>query len=262
MDGFRTPFFILALIAFVLAVFTEGAVLIGDGPSLSPSALRTAVDQNKEIEADEKDDRYNELLEMRRDGNEPAPGLGIPAIALFDMLVLVTISLIGLSLLLAGRIHGRIQGVITLIAAILVGLGAVVLIFAALGLVLTMIGLLMAVPFGPLAYMAIWGFFDTTTAATLLSVSMFLKVAGCVLLVLAQLRFLTNKGLVLILLTSLLANFLINFLHTFVPGVLVSVADAVGAIIVGILALIWALVLGLGSIIPIIKAFQIAPSQE
>jgi hypothetical protein len=261
MDGFRTPFFVFALLAFFLAVLTEGASYFGSPPKPSRSALVAAIAANEEIEEDDRADRLEELLTSSNE-NKPAPGLGIPAIALFDMLVLVTISLIGLSLLLAGRIHGRIQGVITLITAILVALGSIVVIFASLGLVLTMIGLLMAVPFGPLAYMAVWGFFDTGTAAALLSMSMFLKVACCVLLVLAQLRFITNKGLVLILLTSLVVNFLISFLHGFPPGLLVSITDAVGAIIVGIIALIWALVLGIGSILPIIKAFQVAPTQE
>ena len=85
---------------------------------------------------------------------------------------------------------------------------------------------------------------------------MTLKFGFIVCLILAHQRFLQNKGLVLIVLTSLLANLIIGFLHNFVPGPLVSITDAIGAIIVGILAVIWAIVLLIFSIISIIKAIH------
>ena len=83
---------------------------------------------------------------------------------------------------------------------------------------------------------------------------MFLKVAFAVVLVLAQQRFLQNKGFVLIIVTSLIANIVIGFLHGLVPVILVSITDAVAAIIVLVLALIWAVFLLIGSIPAIVKA--------
>jgi hypothetical protein len=83
---------------------------------------------------------------------------------------------------------------------------------------------------------------------------MALKIGFVVCLVLAHQRFLQNKGLVLIVLTSLLANLIISFLHNFAPGILVSITDAIGAIVVGILAVIWAIVLLVFASISIVRA--------
>jgi VanZ family protein len=83
-----------------------------------------------------------------------------------------------------------------------------------------------------------------------------LKLGFVVCLLLAHQRFLQNKGLVLLVLTSLLANLIIGFLHNFVPLPLVSITDAIGAIVVAILAVIWALVLLIFAIISIIKAIH------
>jgi hypothetical protein len=266
MGDLRTPFFILGLIALILATLTEAGPLLGGGPPLDRQALTAAVreqlrEEDPEAGESEVKATVDDLIEARRD-NEPAPGLGVPSLALLDLLVCVTVLLMGLALLLPGRIHGRIQGVIMFITGILVALAAIALIFGSFILLMTMVSLFLAIPFGTLAYLAIWGFFDTGTASVLLSLSMFLKIAFAVLLVIAQQRFIQNKGLVLIILTTLIATFVVSFLHGFPPGILVSITDALGAIIVGILTLIWAVVLALGSIWPIIKAIRVAPSQE
>ena len=54
--------------------------------------------------------------------------------------------------------------------------------------------------------------------------------------------------------TSFLANLIVSFLHGLVPFPLVSITDAVAGIIVGILALIWAIVILIGSINAVIQA--------
>jgi hypothetical protein len=58
-------------------------------------------------------------------------------------------------------------------------------------------------------------------------------------------------------LTSLLANIVVSFLHGLVPFVLVSILDAVAAIVVGVLAAIWALIKLIGSIPAIIFGLRI-----
>jgi VanZ family protein len=83
---------------------------------------------------------------------------------------------------------------------------------------------------------------------------MFLKLAFAACLVLAHPRFLQNKGLVLIVLTSLLANVIISFLHGFVPVFLVSITDLIAALISGVLAAVWAVFLLVGAVISVVKA--------
>jgi hypothetical protein len=80
-----------------------------------------------------------------------------------------------------------------------------------------------------------------------------LKLGTCVSLVVAQQRFLQAKSLVLMMATSLVAILIIGFLHNIVPLFLVSITDAIAAIIIAILALIWAIVLLIMAIVAIVK---------
>ena len=64
------------------------------------------------------------------------------------------------------------------------------------------------------------------------------------------------KGLVLIVLTSLVAGLVVSFLHGFVPGILVSITDAVAGIVVAILAILWAAFLLLGSVFSVVAALK------
>jgi hypothetical protein len=50
---------------------------------------------------------------------------------------------------------------------------------------------------------------------------------------------------------------IIGFLHNFVPGFLVNITDPLAAIVVAILAVIWALFLLVGSLLSVIKALRI-----
>jgi hypothetical protein len=86
---------------------------------------------------------------------------------------------------------------------------------------------------------------------------MALKIGFVVLLVMAHQRFLENKGLVLIILTSFLATIILSFLHGIVPRFLVSITDDIGAIIIAILAAIWSLFYLIGAIPAVIKALRV-----
>lgn len=136
-------------------------------------------------------------------------------------------------------------------------IGAIVIIMVAVGLLMLMVSLLMAVPFGTAIYFATYGTFDTGGARITLGMLMSLKLGFAACLLFAHQRFLQNKGLVLLILTSLLGNVIVSFLHGFVSGPLVSITDDIGAIIVAILAAIWALVFLLGSIPAIVKALRV-----
>lgn len=229
IDTLRKPFFVVALILLALAVLAE----LGSGFYIdadTQKAAQYAVDD---------------------------PGLGISYLAILDGLVLFTILLIGAPLIISDRVHGRIQGIITFVVALLALLGAIAMIFTALGLLLLMVSLLLAIPFGTLVYMAKYAAFAKTPAAITLSLIMGFKLGFAVFLILAHQRFLENKGLVLIILTSFLATIILSFLHGFVPRFLVSITDDIGAIIIAILAAIWALFYLIGSIPAIIKALRV-----
>lgn len=226
LDKLRKIPFVIALICITLAVFLE----IGSIAKLG--VLGTAVGS----------------LDV------PTPGKGIPSLAFLDGLVLYTTILMAVALIIPERIQGRVQGIVSLIVSLLLLLGDIVMIMAAFALLILMVTLLMSPIFGTIAYFAIYADFDTGAARIALSLLMTLKLAFVVCLVLAHQRFLQNKELVLIVLTSLAANIIVGFLQGVVPGFLVSITDDIAAIIVGILAAIWAVVFLVGSIISVVKA--------
>ncbi|HEX8736438.1 MAG TPA: hypothetical protein VF721_14005, partial [Pyrinomonadaceae bacterium] len=184
------------------------------------------------------------------------PGYGVQYLVFVDAFLFYVSLLIGLALIIPERIQGRVQGCVTLVVSFLGCLGIIGAIFTALIFLLLMVTLLLAPIFGTLAYLAIYGDFDRSGANITLSLIMALKIGYCILLILAHQRFLQNKSLVLLTLTSLLANIIISFLHNLVPGILVSITDALGAIVVAILALIWAIVFIIGSIVAIVRSIH------
>lgn len=225
LDNLRTPFFIISLIALLLAVLIEaGSAFWIPG----------------------QDGGYD----------LPTPGRGIPYLALLDGLVLFTLVLMAMPLIVPPRLHGRVQGIATFIVSLIVLILSIFLVVVAVTMLVMMVSLLLAVPFGTLVYLGAFGDFKVGAAQATLGTIMTLKLACVVLLLLAQHRFIENKGLVLILLTSLLANIIIGFTHNFARP-LVSITDDIAAIIIGILAAIWALILLIGSIPAIIKALRV-----
>jgi hypothetical protein len=255
LDRMRRPFLFLALAFIVLAVLAE----VGAGFLLTPKTpgrddlqqmiARSDVPEDADVDVDD-------LVEVRRREEAP-PGLAIRSMALLDGLVAFTIGLMALGLLLPERIHGRIQGILTLVVSFLVVVGGIVVVFATLALLLFMVGLFLAVPFGTLAYLAVFGFFDRGGAAVTLSLVMLLKLGFAICLVLAHQSFLTVKRIVLLVLTSLLANVVVSFLHGPPPIILVSITDAIAAIVVVILALLWALPMLIFSLVSLVKVLRV-----
>jgi hypothetical protein len=147
-----------------------------------------------------------------------------------------------------------------LIGAIVVIVVGIVLVVVAVVELVTMVTLLFAFPFGTLAYLIIWGSFPRSGLAVVLSVLMALKLTFGGALVLAQQRFVQNKGLVALTLTSLVANLVVAFLHAMVPGVLVSVTDAIAGIVVAVVAIVWAVVLLVGAVTGIVVSARATAS--
>ncbi len=229
LDSLRKPFFFIALILLALAVLVELSSL---------GFLGTVTSDAKQYDLQ-------------------SPGFGIPYLALLDGLLFYTCLLMGLSMIIPQRVHGRIQGVATLLVSLLFLIGAIIMILAAILLLTLMVSLLLAVPFGTIVYIGVYSDFEVGPARITLGTLMTLKIAFVVFLILAHQRFLENKGLVLIILSSLLATIIVSFLHGFVPKFLVSITDDIAAIIVAIIAAIWALFFLLGSIPSIIKALRV-----
>lgn len=224
LDSMRKPFLVVSLIAIFLAVFVELGSMAVLGPHTASSTF----------------------------GVSPT-GKAIPAMAFLDGLVFYATLIITIALLIPERVQSKVQGIVTLVFSLLLVLGCIAVVFADLALLILMISLLMSVPFGTMVYLAVWSSFDTQGAAVALSLLMTLKIIFAVCLVLAHQRFLQNKGLVLIILTSLVSNLIIAFLQGLVPGFLVSITDDLAAIIVCILAIIWAVVYLIGGIVSVIK---------
>src|SRR6266511_2372259 len=237
MGELRKPFFLIALIAVGLVVLVElGSSLFLGGHDAGQALLTEAAKRG--INASGASDI------------QQPPGRGIPYLALIDVIAFYTVALMGASLIVPKKLHGRLQGVLTLI-------GSIVLIIAFIEL-LIMVGLFFAFPFGTIAYLAIWGFFPRGDAAVILSLLMFLKLVFAGFLILAQPRFLQNKGLVALIATSLVANIVVAFLHGLVPIILVSIVDDLAAVIFAIVAIIWAVILLIGSIPAVVKSVRVS----
>jgi len=225
LEDLRKPFFIVSLICIGLAVLVE----------LGSMAVIT-----KHVAATSSFDA-------------PTPGRGIPTLALLDGLVFYATIIMGLALIIPERIQGRLQGIVTLVVAVILLLAAIPVVIGEIALLILMVSLLLSPPFGTIAYVIAFGNFDTDGARIAISTILLLKILFAVFLVLAHQRFLQNKGLMLIIITSFVATLVLSFLQGFVPGILVSITDDIGAIIICILAIIWDLIYVLGGIISVVK---------
>lgn len=252
MDTLRTPFLVLAIILMALIVLLElgsGLLIPSDGVAASRLTEQTnSFDEDVDLDPDDLEDL------------EEPPGRAIWSMAFVDGLVLYSVALMGIALLIPDRLHGRLQGIVTLILSILMILAAIIYLILILIELIVMVSLFMAPPFGTIAYLVVWGFFDRGDAATVLGLLLFLKLCfgGCLLL--AHQRFLQQKGLMLLLLTSLVLNIVVAFLHGLVPIILVSITDRISALLILIVGIIWALVFLVGSIVAIVKALQSSTS--
>jgi len=250
----RLPFFIIAAVVLLIVIGLElGTSFLPGKFDAAAMRLQTGDSlKNSDLSASDKTTMTEQMVQQAQGSSKP-PGMAIPYMALLDGVMLYAVLIMGLGFL-APDLTGRIQGLVTVIVSILVILAAIVMAIKTFVELMIMVSLFLAVPFGTIAYLAIWGFFQTGTAATILSISIFLKLVFVMLLVLAQQRFLQNKGLVGIIITSLLCCFVIGFLQSFVPGILVSITDHIGAIIVMILVIVWGIFLFIGGIISVVKA--------
>ncbi len=248
MDTLRKPFFLAALF-FVLSV-----VLVETGSSFFIRPQLPGGQQLSSVGGELGLGDAVGKVDPAKYGESKPTGCGIASLSCLDGVLLFTVALMAAQLFIGERLQGRVQGIATLVFAFTALLGAIGAVFAILAKLLLMVGFLLALPFGTLIYLIVWGFFDTGGASVVLGVLLAMKLAFAICLVLAQQRFLQNKGLVLIIVTSLAANLIVSFLHAIVPVFLVSITDAIAGIVVLILGAVWAVSLLVGSLISIKKA--------
>jgi hypothetical protein len=257
MDNLRKPFFILALALIAIAVLIEiGAGGVLKSVPTPPAALGDQLPPDVSSAYNNLDSQQQAELTKLSNQDKP-PGMGIPYLALLDGIALFTAALMGLGLVVPPAMVGRVQGCATLIFTVIIIITAIVMIIAAIALIMVMVALLLSIPFGTIVYMIIYGFFDRSGASAVLALLMVLKLGFAASLVAAQQRFLQNTGLVLIIITSLIGNVIISFLHGLVPKFLVSITDGIAAIVVAVLAVLWALFLFIGSLIAIVRIIQL-----
>lgn len=222
MTALRKPLLLLAVIVLVLAFLIEAGSLgfMPVGGAATPSA--------------------------------PQAGYGIAALAIFDALLLLTIGLIAAPMVVSQEAIGRTQGLLTFaVACLVLGLAAAALIRAVFMLYL-MLGLLMVF----IPYAVLWADFPVAAAGLTLTGLLLLKAAAGVCLVLAHPKFLTNKGLVALMLFSICLTMLVSGLQAFPPRVLASIGDTIASIVVLILTLVWAAVFALASLPAVKKAIK------
>jgi hypothetical protein len=185
------------------------------------------------------------------------PGLGIPSLALVNGLLFIVIALTALPLIIGNRPTALVNGIVSVLGglvAVLVGIMMAIVAFVALTLMIT---LFLATPFGTLAYLAVFGFFDVSTSSAVLGLVLLLQLVGVVFLVVAQQRFLASKRLMFFILIALLLTFLTTVLHSIVPIVLVSITDALAALISAVVGIVWGLAVLIGGLISLVKQLQL-----
>jgi len=259
MDQLRRPFLILSVVAIVLAVLLcIGSGLVTKPPSF-PERVNQAMQDGPVIQmlvaqGVDLDDAAEELNNTQ--GEDP-PGLAIPDLALINGILLLVLILTSLPLLVGDRATGTVQGIISIIGGLIGLIGGIVLAIIAFTALILMVSLFMATPFGTLAYLAIFGSFNTGASAAITGTVMVLQIAGAILLILAQERFLKSKGLVLLFATAILLTFVVSLLQSLVPGILVSITDAIAALVVAIVGAIWSLVVLIGGIVSALRLLQL-----
>lgn len=180
-------------------------------------------------------------------------GFGIPYLVALDGLLLLSVLFFAASLFKIEWFLGKVQGVLFILITLTLLPFTINLIMDAFTALLIKIVLSASPLWGPPWYSGLNKEFAKSNPGLTLSLIMTLKLAFVGFLFLAHQKFLQNKGLVLIVLTSLFATIVISFLHG-ISWYLLSITDAISGIVVGILAVIWCIFFLVTSIPSIWKA--------
>lgn len=247
----RRPFLFLAGFALLLVVLVE----VGAGPSLGGGVAGSIGDAAAGVPGVEP-----EMLEGV--DTEVPRGNGIPYLVLVDGFLLFSVGMLIASVLVSQRAYGRVQGVITLVFSFLWLLMTLVMALAAFVLLMVMIGLFLAPPFGTIAYLAIWGYFPRGDSAVVLGLLLFLKLVFLGCLVLAQQRFLRVVPLMAHVAVSFLLQVLLGLVHGFLPSVVVSIGDQLWALVIAIVAAVGSIITLVASLPAVVNAARVSVSRR
>ena len=247
----RRPLFFLALFALLLVVLVEtgSSLALGGGTSGPIASLTAGI---PDVEPD---------MLAGVDADSP-PGNGIGYLALVDGYLLFSVIMLGLSFLLSQRLYGRIQGIVTLIVSFLWIIMSFVMALIAFVLLMVMFGLFVAVPFGTIAYLAVWGFFPVGKAAAVLGLLLFLKLVFVVLLVLAQQKFLKATALMIHIAMSFVLQLVLGIVQGWLPFIVVSLGDQLLALVFAIVSLIGAIWAFVWSVPAVVNAIRVSASRK
>ncbi|NSX55750.1 hypothetical protein [Parasulfitobacter algicola] len=244
---------VLVWIAFVLTLLLVGVEI---GARFLPMPQVSAPTQFIQ-DLPEEDRAEARRQHIAKAGADKPPGLAAPSLALIDGIFLWTTFMMALSTLGFRGWHNKFRAIATpILMLILLIVSIIMLIFAIIKLIL-MLSLLMAVPFGTIVYLAIFGSFNTGGVTIMLGIATFLRAAAFVLLLISSWRYLKNKTLVFNVIAAFLCGIILGFIFALLPGLLHSIGDAIGAIIILIIALIWALILFIRSIPGILSIVRV-----
>lgn len=189
-------------------------------------------------------------------GTDSAPGWGIRMLGLIDLALGWTLALMAVEIIRPMGPLAKVQGFVTLVLSIFGILAGLLLIFATLSLLILMVSLLLAFPFGTAAYMAAWAAFPAGAAQAILALLMTFKLIGIGLLMVATPALLKNRGLLLLLGLSVGLTFLTGLLIGLVPGVVAAIADVLCALVSAVAGTIWMGVLLVGALGAILRAVR------
>ena len=265
MAQLRWPIFLLALLVILVIIMIERSAVSATAvaarlPAFATGSRTTAVDEAISVFTPAQKQRLDELRQEKADEIASLPeelsGFGVESLQFVDGFLLFTIALMTLALVVPEAIQAKIQGVITLIFAIILIIVALIKIFVVIAKLITMVAMLLSFPFGTLAYLIIFGSFPRSGALAVLSLLFILKVIFGVLLLLAHQGFLKDWRVIIFVLLAFIGNFIVAFLYGIVPGFLVSITDAIAAIVLLIVGIVAAILLGLGGIISFVLALK------
>ncbi|MEI3853625.1 MULTISPECIES: hypothetical protein [unclassified Ensifer] len=176
------------------------------------------------------------------------PGVGLMALSLFDLLIVYGYGSLALQAAGLGAAAGRLQWIVALVAGVFCIFVGIVLVIAALALLNMMLALFLALPFGTAVYLAVFGSFATGAVRAILAMVMTLKLAGLGMIVFAAPGVLRNTRQLVLTGVSLLFTFGLGYVYALVPVFLVSIVDAIAAIVFGVAAVIWFALLALSGV--------------
>jgi hypothetical protein len=186
-------------------------------------------------------------------GEESAPGLGGPYLALLDGILLWTTLVFALGYFPLKSVTSRVATIIGLILAFFGMIGAFFMIIFAFTALMLMVGLLLAVPFGTIAYLDAFAHFPKGEAVAALSFIILLKLLFLVFLALTDVGYLKAKGLMILLGISILMTWLTSFLIALPPAFLSTITDTAGALITSVIAFVWLIVIFIFAIVGLFK---------